>query len=78
MSLKVENYIDFGTHGMFVCSITEAKVVSKAETMSYAYYHKNIKPQPQNTPQPMFTKQKNYQKILNVQFVVMDLQILKN
>ena len=49
MSLKVENYIDFGTHGMFVCSITEAKVVSKAETMSYAYYHKNVKPKPNAT-----------------------------
>ena len=49
MSLKVENYIDFGTHGMFVCSIIEAKVVSKAETMSYAYYHKNVKPKPNAT-----------------------------
>ena len=47
MSLKVENYIDFGTHGMFVCSITESKVVSKDETMSYSYYHKNVKPKPQ-------------------------------
>ena len=46
MSLKVENYIDFGTHGMFVCSITESKVVSNDETMSYSYYHKNVKPKP--------------------------------
>lgn len=49
MSLKVENYIDFGTHGMFVCSITESKVVSKDETMSYSYYHKNVKPKPNAT-----------------------------
>ena len=44
MSLKVENYIDMGTHGMFVCSVTESKVVSDDETMSYSYYHKNVKP----------------------------------
>ena len=46
MSLKVENYIDFGTHGMFVCSLSEAEVVSDAEAMSYSYYHKNVKPNP--------------------------------
>ena len=33
MSLKVEQYVDFGTHGMFICSITEARVISNAETM---------------------------------------------
>jgi flavin reductase (DIM6/NTAB) family NADH-FMN oxidoreductase RutF len=46
MSLAVEEYIDFGTHGMFVCSVTEAGVVSSEETMTYTYYHKNVKPQP--------------------------------
>lgn len=38
MSLKVEQYVDFGTHGMFICSITEARVISNAETMTYTYY----------------------------------------
>ena len=47
MSLKVENYIDLGTHGMFICSVTEARVISDKETMTYAYYHANVKPQPQ-------------------------------
>ncbi len=46
MSLKVESYVDLGTHGMFICSLTEAKVVSDKETMSYTYYHKNVKPKP--------------------------------
>ena len=46
MSLKVEDYVDLGTHGMFICSLTEAKVVSDKETMSYTYYHKNVKPKP--------------------------------
>ena len=47
MSLKVEDYIDLGSHGMFICSVTEARVMSDKETMSYAYYHKNVKPKPQ-------------------------------
>ncbi len=46
MSLKVEQYVDLGTHGMFICSVTEACVVSKAETMTYTYYQKNVKPKP--------------------------------
>ena len=47
MSLKVESYVDLGTHGMFICSVTEARVISKAETMTYAYYQNNVKPKPQ-------------------------------
>ncbi len=47
MSLKVEQYVDLGTHGMFICCITEAKVLSKIETMTYTYYQKHVKPQPQ-------------------------------
>ncbi|MBQ4049795.1 MAG: flavin reductase [Clostridia bacterium] len=46
MSLKVEQYVDLDSHGMFICSITEARVVSDKETMSYAYYHAFVKPQP--------------------------------
>lgn len=46
MSLEVEQYIDLGTHGMFICSITESKVISDVETMTYTYYHKNVKPKP--------------------------------
>jgi len=47
MSLKVEKYIDLETHGMFICSITEARVISGAETMTYNYYHENVKPKPE-------------------------------
>ena len=47
MSLKVEQYVDLGTHGMFICSVTEAQVVSKADTMTYAYYQESVKPKPQ-------------------------------
>ena len=47
MSLKVEQYVDLGTHGMFICSVTEARVISDRETMSYTYYLNNVKPKPQ-------------------------------
>jgi len=45
-SLKVENYVDMGSHGMFICSVTEARVMSDVETMTYTYYQKNVKPKP--------------------------------
>jgi len=47
ISLKVERYIDFDTHGMFVCTITEAKNIVDKETMTYTYYQDNVKPKPQ-------------------------------
>ncbi len=45
-SLSVEQYVDLDTHGMFICSVTEAAVLSDAESMTYAYYHKHVKPAP--------------------------------
>lgn len=47
MSLKVEQYVDLGTHGMFICSVTEARVINKKDTMTYTYYQENVKPKPQ-------------------------------
>ena len=47
MSLKVEDYVDLETHGMFICSVTEARVVSDSETMTYTYYQNKVKPKPQ-------------------------------
>ena len=46
-SLKVEQYVDLGTHGMFICSVTEARVMSDRDTMTYTYYLNNVKPKPQ-------------------------------
>ena len=46
ISLKVEQYVDLDTHGMFICSVTEARVMSDKETMSYTYYQNNVKPKP--------------------------------
>lgn len=47
MSLKVEQYVDLGTHGMFICSVAEARVINKKDTMTYTYYQENVKPKPQ-------------------------------
>jgi len=46
ISLRVDNYMDMGTHGLFICSVTESKVVGSVRTMSYSYYHENVKPKP--------------------------------
>lgn len=46
MSLKVEQYVDLGTHGMFICEVTESRVLSSAETMTYTYYQEKVKPKP--------------------------------
>ena len=46
MSLEVENYLDLGTHGLFICLVTEARVMSDKDTMTYTYYQKNVKPKP--------------------------------
>ncbi|MBR2740083.1 MAG: flavin reductase [Oscillospiraceae bacterium] len=47
MSLKVEQYLDLETHGMFICSVEEARVMSDRDTMTYTYYQSNVKPKPQ-------------------------------
>ena len=47
MSLKVENYVDLDTHGMFICSVTEARVMGDQPTMTYHYYQNNVKPRPE-------------------------------
>ena len=47
MSLKVESYVDLDTHGMFICSVTESRVIADRETMTYTYYQNHVKPKPQ-------------------------------
>ncbi|MBO5713971.1 MAG: flavin reductase, partial [Clostridia bacterium] len=44
MSLKVKDFIDMGSHGLFICQVTESIVFNKEPSVTYAYYHKNIKP----------------------------------
>jgi flavin reductase (DIM6/NTAB) family NADH-FMN oxidoreductase RutF len=46
ISLKVETYVDMGSHGMFLCSVDEELTLSEKETMTYTYYQNNVKPNP--------------------------------
>lgn len=57
-SLKVETYVDLGSHGMFICSVTEAKNISNEASMTYSYYHANVKPKPK--PAPEKSEKKRY------------------
>ena len=45
--LKVRDYIDLGSHGLFICEIEDAKVLNNGETMSYSYYQAKVKPKTQ-------------------------------
>ncbi len=47
LSLNVEQYVDLDTHGMFICSVTEARVISDVDTMTYTYYQDHVKPKPE-------------------------------
>ena len=47
MSLKVVDYTDMGSHGLFICEPTDSAVMNDKPSMSYAYYHANVKPKPQ-------------------------------
>ncbi len=47
ISAKVCEKIDCGTHMLFTADVTEAERLSSEKSVTYEYYHKNIKPAPQ-------------------------------
>ena len=47
MSLQVESYVDLGTHGMFICTVTEARICGNRSTMTYSFYLDHVKPKPE-------------------------------
>ena len=46
ISAKVVSTIDLGTHTLFLADVTDAGVLSDAESVTYSYYQKNIKTAP--------------------------------
>ncbi len=48
ISLEVEQYADFETHGMFICKISQSKVLNDLKTMTYTYYRDSVKPKPKS------------------------------
>ncbi len=49
LALQVEDYLDLGSHGLFLCSVSEVKVLNREPSMTYAYYHAHVKPKPKPT-----------------------------
>ena len=56
ISGKVISTVDCGTHTLFIADVTEAHVLSKEASATYAYYFEHIKPK----PQPAAEKKKGY------------------
>ncbi len=47
LSVKVDKTMDLGSHTMFIGEITDMEVLSKAPSVTYDYYQKQIKPKPE-------------------------------
>ncbi len=45
-SLQVEQYMDLGTHGLFICRVAESGMLADTESMTYSYYQEKVKPRP--------------------------------
>ena len=46
ISGKVAEKIDLITHTMFIADVTDAQILSDIPSITYAYYHANVKPKP--------------------------------
>lgn len=47
LSCKLIDTIDFGTHSLFKAEVIDAKIINEDDAVTYTYYHKNIKPKPE-------------------------------
>lgn len=47
VSCSVKQVIDLGTHLLFIGLVEESGNLSENDSMSYAYYHANVKPKPE-------------------------------
>lgn len=56
ISAKLISTVDCGTHTVFVCEVTEAKLLSEAPSLTYSYYFAHIKPK----SQPQAEQKKGY------------------
>ena len=43
---KVINTVDLGTHTMFIAELVDANILNNDPSMTYSYYHENVKPKP--------------------------------
>lgn len=49
LSAKVISMIDLGTHTLFLAEVTESRVLSDQESVTYSEYHKKIKKKPEQS-----------------------------
>lgn len=49
ISAKVSQTTDLGSHTLFLADVTDGDLLNDVPSVTYAYYHKHIKPQPQET-----------------------------
>ena len=85
ISASVTEKVDCGTHFLFIADVTEAVVLSNENSVTYEYYHKNIKVVPEQKKEKvtyvksvdMYMKEKFYPTILYVLGVSMAQMILK-
>ena len=47
LSGKVNRMVDLGTHTLFIAEITESVLLNNDPSLTYDYYHRNIKPKPE-------------------------------
>lgn len=52
LSAKVEQVIDCGTHVLFIAEVTETKKLNTVPSMTYSYYHANVKPKKKAEEKP--------------------------
>ncbi len=51
ITCAVKDTIELGSHIMFIAEPIGSKILSNDEPVSYSYYHTDIKPKPQKTPE---------------------------
>lgn len=49
LSAKVTRHVDMGTHTLFIAEVTDGKILNGDPSMTYAYYHAQVKPKPAPT-----------------------------
>ena len=51
LSFDVLDTFDFGSHTLFKSVLTDSRVINEDESLTYAYYHKHVKPKPADSSQ---------------------------
>ena len=51
ISAEVIQTVDMGTHTIFIAKATDMEIISDDDSLTYDYYHKHVKPQPEAEPE---------------------------